>query len=129
LADAEKALGPDHFSVGMCAASLGELERQEGHSDRAQSLLERAIGIFERVDPSGAVLSEPYTGLGLIAESRGQLDLALEDLRRARAALSKGTGTVVLDPDPEYVRVLRKVGRTAEAERVEASMKARTNTP
>jgi len=136
-----RTLGPDDPNVGLILQSLGELERQDGQLDRARALLERSLMIMDKPTESehpAAVelpgsrglagehevhLAETLVSLGLVDESEGHLAKAIDHLGRAHKIYSRFPGTVD-DPAPDYARVLRKAGRIAEAEKIEASVKA-----
>jgi eukaryotic-like serine/threonine-protein kinase len=131
----KKALPPEHWIVANCAAALGELERLEGRPERARPLLEHALAIYDnraaREGRSPRYLDgnpwdvEILTSLGLVDETEGRIDDALNHLRRAQEARSYvgGIPSPNRDPAPDYARLLRKAGRIAEAEKIEASMK------
>mgnify|MGYP002814492978 FL=1 len=66
-------------------------------------------------------MTETLKSLGLVAEAQGRLHEAIDDLGKARENYLRETGLSTDDPSPDYARVLRKAGRIAEAEKVEAS--------
>jgi tetratricopeptide (TPR) repeat protein len=133
LAASEKALRrPDHPLVAIAAQCLGELDRLEGRLDHARVLLERATAIFEtqvalwgspRDVPNGFNYSEILRSLGLVDEAQGRVVEALQHLGESRDVFLLFPGPGNLDPSQDYARVLRKAGRVAEAEKIEASIK------
>ena len=120
----ERTLGPDDPQVGLILQSMGELERQEGRVDRARALLERSLAIFDKAKVVWTVNVESLTSLGLIDESEGNLGKAADRLRRACEIYATLPVPLIPDPSAQYARVLRKAGRIAEAEKIEASLKA-----
>jgi len=121
----ERTLGPDHLQVAYCLQGLGELERLEGRLDRARELLERSLAIWDKPKKfTGFGAVDTLVSLGLLDESQGRLAEAIDHLGRAHEICSHVPGLALRDPSPEYARVLRKVGRIAEAEKIEATLKA-----
>jgi non-specific serine/threonine protein kinase/serine/threonine-protein kinase len=120
-----RRLGPDHPMVGLVLSSFGELERLDGHHDRARSLFKRAMETFDRgkFGPLDSVRSGILTGLGRLAEAEGRLDESIRCFRQAYEIYQREPGISDIDPKPEYARVLRKAGRITEAERIENVMK------
>jgi serine/threonine protein kinase len=119
----ERTYGRDHFQVGLSLHSLGELERQEGHLDRARPLLQRALEIFEHLNSEHPDLPDVLLSLARVDEAEGHLEEAVERLARARQISLHMPGYTAVDPTPDYIRLLRKVGRDEEAARVEAATK------
>jgi tetratricopeptide (TPR) repeat protein len=119
-----RRLGPDHPLVGLALLNLGELERSEGHHDRARSYFTRSMETYDRakLDRLDSLRSGCLTGLGRLAETEGRLDESIGWFRQAYEIYRREPGVSDIDPTPEYVNVLRKAGRTAEAERVEATI-------
>ena len=118
----ERTLGP--ASTWNILQSLGELERQEGRLDRARSVLERSLAILDKNQLSSRFeATDTLVSLGLVAEAEGRLGEAVEHLSRACEIHSRSPGITLNDPAPDYARVLRKAGRIAEAEKIEASLK------
>ena len=129
----KKTLPPDHPHIAIDIANLGELERLDGHLDRARPLIERALAIYDKqialtgsiADvPNGFNYPEPLTSLGLIDEAEGCIADAVEHLGRAHDVRSQFSWLMAQDPLKDYARVLRKAGRIAEAEKIEASLNA-----
>jgi tetratricopeptide (TPR) repeat protein len=118
----KRAFGPNNRTVGGAASSLGDLERREGHLDRARMLLEEAVGILESTNPDDGWMGDTLFSLALVDEGQGRLGEAVDRMGRSRKIWAKAPG--VLDPCPEYARLLRKAGRITEAEKVEAEMKS-----
>jgi serine/threonine protein kinase len=116
----ERTYGPDHVQVARTLQSLGELERQEGHLDRARALLLRGLDIFQRIDSENPELPDTLLSLARLEETDGHLEESLKHLARARAINLHMPGYTAVDPTPDYIRLLRKVGRNDEAARVEA---------
>jgi non-specific serine/threonine protein kinase/serine/threonine-protein kinase len=118
----ERALPSDHPHTSVAVETLGELERLDGHLDRARGLLERALAMRKRMklDPEAGF----FSSLGLLDEAEGRVDEAVLHLGLAHESYSRFPGLANRDPSPDYARVLRKAGRIAEAEQIEASRKA-----
>jgi len=125
LADAERILGPEHPVTSWAVFSLGELARSQGDLPGAESSLRRALAIQERtLDPSDA---------GLLALTLHALACCLRDQRRDTEAEVLFTRAIrlresalgrenpqTLETAGEYAKLLRRMGRTAEAEALEA---------
>jgi hypothetical protein len=75
-----------------------------------------------KLDRLDSLRSGCLTGLGRLAETEGRLDESIGWFRQAYEIYRREPGVSDIDPTPEYVNVLRKAGRTAEAERVEATI-------
>jgi len=114
---------PGHFLVAFCAQSLGELERREGNLERARSLLEQSLKRVDEWNPQDPVCIDVLTSLGLVDEAQGRLDEAIAHLGRAHRLFTKESGVSQVNPSADYARLLRKAGRVAEAEKIEASLK------
>jgi len=121
----QRRLGSSHPHVGLILASLGDLERRAGNFDRARSYLNRSLETLDNanLDPFDSGYSGPVTALGRLAETEGRVNDALRYLRRAYEIFRREPGISDCDPSPDYARVLRKAGRIAEAEKIEAGLK------
>jgi len=132
LAGFKRVLPPEHSHIAYATYCVGELERLDGRPDRARPLLERAVAMFERQIAltgslrdvwNGSNYVEILTSLGLVDETQGRIEEALEHLGQAQSARSQFPGLTSRDPSKNYARVLRKAGRIAEAEKMEVGLK------
>ncbi|HEX6851708.1 MAG TPA: tetratricopeptide repeat protein, partial [Candidatus Polarisedimenticolaceae bacterium] len=126
----ERVVGPTALSVATAIHSLGELQRRRGQLDSARQTIERSMGIYAAtLGPDDAGFIDPLTSLGLVDEAQGRTQDAIQNLGRAAAILAKWPGVSSLDPRPDYARLLRKVGRNADAEEVERQMRSSVTAP
>jgi tetratricopeptide (TPR) repeat protein len=100
----------------------------DGRLDRARLYLERAAAMFDRENKKYKSYGdwnyvETLKSLGLVAEAQGRSDEALAYLGRARDVYLHISAPASRDPSKAYARLLRKVGRIAEAEKIEANLK------
>jgi tetratricopeptide (TPR) repeat protein len=117
-----QTMGPDDPQVGLILHSLGELERREGRLDRARALLERSLAIYDKAKVDWGYV-DSLTSLGLVDESEGHIAAAVDHLGRAHEICARDPSSYARDTSLDYIRVLRKAGRIAEAEKIEASLK------
>jgi tetratricopeptide (TPR) repeat protein len=117
--EASRVLGPNHPGTAMSLHSLGELERREGHLDKAKETLLRSLAIVESStvhDQTGRI--DPLISLAQIDEAQGHDAEAMRRLETAVqvAEKSQGPESSALVPVLEiYESTLRAEGRTAAA--------------
>jgi hypothetical protein len=84
------------------------------------------IAKLKKSTDRGAV--DTLLSLGLVDESQGRLPEAIDHLGRAHEIYSRDPAMANRDSAPDYARVLRKAGRIAEAEKIEAAgLRVRTD--
>ncbi len=127
-------LGDSHPDVGATWLELANLRFFEGHTEDAESLARRAIGILERAPNRDLPrLADAFNTLGLALRQSGRLEEAAQVLRKALDALH------LIAPPTEQNRyeeanaseslagTLRRLGRYREAETLQrAALKGKT---
>ncbi|MBI5610510.1 MAG: tetratricopeptide repeat protein [Deltaproteobacteria bacterium] len=93
LALREKALGPDHLSVGLAANNLAYLLKATGDLAGAELLYRRALAIREKaLGPEHVQLVVPLNNLAAVLRARGDPATAEAAYQRALAILERALG-------------------------------------
>jgi tetratricopeptide (TPR) repeat protein len=133
LAIREKALGPRHPHVAQSLSALGHLYKAQGRYGKAQASYERALSINE-----AALGSEDFTvandlnNLAELAVAQGNFGSAaglyrrLLDILERTADLASGELAMTWE---KYAHCLRQLGKTREAEQIEAKARALSAPP
>ena len=113
----------------MGIANLGELERLEGRLDRARPLLERALAIYDKQIANGSIAasesaSSPILSLRWGSSTKPRVASPRQSIISVAPTTSFSVSLASPHPTEDYARVLRKAGRIAEAEKIEASLNA-----
>lgn len=118
LALSEKHAGPNSADAADARNRLGDILRQFGHLDEAESMLERAVAWRANNGPVDYALAESYNNLGLLQSNLGHLDAAEATLRRSIALHQQANGKDTIGtvyPRHNLAIVLRQQGRLKEA--------------
>jgi tetratricopeptide (TPR) repeat protein len=124
LRNSERVHGAEHVLTANVVGSLAELDRREGKLVEARALAERALAIYEHNGLRRApfVVSFLLT-LAEVDEAENRLPAAE---RRLREAIEIATGQegydtpTQLDATDALAKVLRRAGRTAEADALDS---------
>ncbi len=119
-----KSLGPDHPNIASININLGEIAWHSGRLAEAQSRLEKALEILHKV----VVANHPSIGtaefdLGNVVRDAGRAREAEVHYQRALAIREAGDGakaSAVAEVITEYAKLLRQMGRGADAAKLEA---------
>ena len=118
--------GPAHMDVAATLNNLGILHKMHGQYAAAEPYLTRALAIKEQLlGPNDSEVGLSAHNLGLLYVAQERYDQAEPLLRRAVAVREQQPESLDLAKSLEqYAGVLRKRGRPAEAEPLEARAKA-----
>jgi len=129
LSDGERSFGPDHPFTAAVVESLGELAWRRGDLVEASKLLERARRAQEAIlDPSSPYgLAQTLHTLACVRRDQERYREAEELFERALSILESSLGSdnaQTRQTRSEYAKLLRRMGRTADAEAMEARARA-----
>ncbi len=88
----EKALGPDHVGVANSLQMLANIHFYKGDYPKAELLLLRAIGIWEKTSPTSSDLFRILANLGGVYSQMGDLDKAEQFIQRGLEIQEKLAG-------------------------------------
>ena len=124
----EKALGPRHPDVAQSLSTLGHLYKAQGNFAKAKASYERALAIYEE-----ALGKDDFAAANTL---NSLAELAVEQANFGSAATLYNRVIEILEKTPDlasgelamtlekYALCLRKLGKSSEAEQVEARAKA-----
>jgi len=129
LASGERSFGPDHPFTANTVESLGELAWKRGYLDEASQLLERALRAQEAtLDPNSPYgLALTLHVLACVRRDQGRYREAEGLFERTLSIRESSVGTdhaQTRQTRTEYAKLLSRMGRTAEAETMEARARA-----
>ncbi len=123
-----KALGADHPNLASINLNLGEIAWRRGRLPDAETRLMRALAIWTpRVDPQFPGIATAEFDLGNVLRDMGRRREAETRYLHAleiRDAAFGASSSQVQEILVEYARLLRADGRGAEADRMDARVKA-----
>jgi len=120
----EKALGPTHPDVGHTLNRLADLRKKQGRFPEAIVLLEKSIATYNKaLGPDSVESSISRNNLANLYRDRRRFDLAEPLYQKALAGIEKAMGPTnpnVAEVLDAYSEMLKKDGRSSEAERLKA---------
>lgn len=120
LEAAEKALAPDHTRVIQVVHYLAELYEEQGRYERAEPLRKRLLATEERLHgPKSKGVPPRLELLARLYDKQGRYKEA-EELLRHSLEIGEKDGAIEAAAPRALAKVLRNVGRTAEADEAEA---------
>lgn len=123
LEDAEKALGPDHVRVVQVVYTLAKLHEDQERYERAEPLRKRLLATEERLyGPKSSGVPPKLNQLASLYEKQRRYKEAEELLRRS-IEVGEKEGAIEAAALKDLAQVLRKTGRTEEADQAEARAK------
>jgi len=123
----EKVLGPGHVKTATSLDNLANIYLAQGRHEEAEALCKRGLAILEQVlEPEHLFIADSLTTLAKIYIAENKFQEAEPLVQRALAIREHALGSEqpeVANALETYAVLLQKMGRTAEATKLEARIR------